>query len=95
MGKMRYKSLFQNEFTSNFCYRCGRYGATDWHHIFNTSNKKRSEKYGAMVKLCRNCHEWVHLYEMNKYKQIAEQKILTYYDMTERDFIDIFGKNYL
>lgn len=92
---MKYKSIFQDSFTEQFCYRCGRPYPSDWHHIFNASNKKRSEKYGAMIKVCRTCHEQIHLHEMEKTKREAEQKMLDYYGWTVQDFIDIFGKNYL
>ena len=50
---MKYKSLLQADTDS--CYFCGR-PATEWHHIFNGADKKRSEKYGAMVHLCHMCH---------------------------------------
>lgn len=92
---MRYKSIFQNDFTEKFCYRCGKYGAVHWHHIFNASNKKRSEKYGAMIKLCVECHNLIHMHEMEKTKREAEKKLLEYYGWTVQEFIDIFGKNYL
>lgn len=92
---MKYKSLFQNDYEGNFCYRCKRYGATDWHHIFNASNKKHSEEYGAMINVCRRCHEAIHRSEMAKYKAMAQQKIMTEYDMTVDEFREAFGKSYL
>ena len=91
----RYKSIFQTEFEQDFCYRCGRYAPEHWHHIFNASNKKRSEKYGAMIKVCWKCHRIIHDKEMKQTKQKAERKMLEYYGWSEQDFIDIFGKNYL
>lgn len=89
---MKYKSIFQNEFTSQFCYRCGKYGATDWHHIFNAANKKQSEKYGAMIKLCRPCHDYIHRYKMLDTKIMAQDKVMDYYKFSEDEFRDIFGK---
>ena len=89
---MRYNSIFQNEFTSQFCFRCGCYGATDWHHIFNASNKKQSEKYGAMIRVCRPCHNEIHKSEMLETKIMAQEKIMDYYKLTEDEFRDIFGK---
>lgn len=92
---MRYKSIFQNSFTERFCYRCGRYGPEHWHHIFNASNKKRSEKYGAMIHVCYQCHEQIHRKEMDKYKQIGQKGVMDIYQMSEQDFREIFGRSYL
>ena len=92
---MKYKSLFQNEFEQDFCYRCSKYGATDWHHIFNASNKKKSEEYGAMIKLCRDCHYIIHTSEMEQFKRLGQRKVMKTYGMTIDDFRKVFGKNYL
>ena len=92
---MKYKSIFQSDFEQDFCYRCGKYGPTDWHHIFNAADKKRSEEYGAMIKVCRQCHEAIHSCEMQKYKEMAQIEIMYQNDMTEDEFRKEFGKSYL
>lgn len=38
------------------CYMCGRYGATEKHHIFGGANRKLSEEDGLYIHLCHNCH---------------------------------------
>ena len=94
MGK-RYKSILQTEFEQDYCYRCGRYAPTDWHHIFNSYNKKHSEEYGAMVRVCRNCHEAIHRQEMQEYKKKGQIEVMYHFDMSEDEFREIFGKSYL
>lgn len=91
----KYKSLFQNEFEEDFCYRCGKYNPTDWHHIFNASNKKKSEQYGAMIKVCRDCHNVIHEKEMNDVKKMGQEFVMAEYDMSVDEFRSIFGRNYL
>lgn len=41
------------------CYVCGK-AASDWHHVMHGADKKKSEIYGLMVPLCRECHNKVH-----------------------------------
>ena len=92
---MKYKSLFQDESEIDFCYRCSKYGATDCHHIFNAAYKKKSEEYGAMVRLCRDCHYIVHTKEMESFKRRGQIAIMKAYGMTIEDFRKEFGTNYL
>lgn len=91
---MRYKSIFQNEHNSYYCYFCGNY-ATQWHHIFNASNKKHSEEYGLMLHLCNGCHMKVHEKMMYQMKRFAQTQCMDFYNMSISDFREIFGKNYL
>ena len=99
MGKM-YKSLFQDVSTERKCWLCGR-PATEWHHVFNASNKKNSEKYGAMVHLCHWCHNEPprgvhHNKETRNYLcEVAQEKIMQEYGLTIDEFRAVFGKNYL
>lgn len=42
------------------CYICKQYNYCETHHIFNGSNRKKSEEYGATIKICRICHIKIH-----------------------------------
>lgn len=97
---MKFKSLFQDEETQRKCWLCGR-PATEWHHIFNASNKKNSERYGAMVRLCHYCHNEPpkgahHNKETRNYLcKVAQDRIQEEYSMPTDEWLRIFGKNYL
>lgn len=97
---MRYKSLFQDENSQLKCWMCGR-TATEWHHIFGASNKKNSERYGAMVRLCHWCHNEPpdgvhHNKETRSYLQAtAQERVMREYGLTMAEWRRIFGKNYM
>ena len=39
------------------CYLCGRQTNLEWHHILGGwANRKLSQRYGLVVRLCKNCH---------------------------------------
>ena len=76
------------------------------HHIFEgVANRKLSEKYGLKVYLCKKHHtgdiegsrEAVHSKDQNDYdiklKQIAQ--MIFEKDHSKKEFMSIFGKNYL
>ena len=88
----RYTSIFTEDY--EHCYKCGRL-ATDWHHIFNASNKKHSEEYGLMLPLCRDCHNEIHMKLMRQTKAWAQGCLMRKTNITEDEFRNIFGKNYL
>lgn len=78
------------------CFICG---ACDpqIHHIFNGSNKRKSEKYGLIMPLCMNHHtgdEGVHTipYKMKETKEFGQRMFELYYP--DLNFLEIFGKNY-
>lgn len=78
------------------CRRCGR-PATDMHHIFNAALKKKSEKYGALIPLCRRCHEFYHRNETENRKLKAkwQKKIMEDYGMSEEEWRLEFYRSYL
>ena len=83
------------------CFLCGKYGATERHHVFPGGLRKKSEKYGAVVDLCHWCHNeppnGVHhnRARANLLKQRAQIMLMREQGWTKEDFIREFGKNYL
>ena len=100
---MKMESILQDN--KNFCYLCGRnanFEPIDEHHVFAGSDRKLSEKYGLKVYLHHNsCHIFgknsVHQNAEinNKLKAVAQQKAMEHYNWSDKDFIKIFGRNYL
>ena len=91
------KSILQED--NEICFLCGRWGASEWHHIFGGANRKLSEQYGLKVRLDHNCHNeppnGVHYNKknMDALRKIGQQAFeKTYPDL---DFRKIFGVNYL
>lgn len=93
------KSIMQKN--ENECFLCGINQWLEEHHIFGGSNRSLSEKYGLKVKLCHCCHNepplGVHHNKasMLQLKQIGQAKFMEYYNKTEDEFRQIFGRNYL
>ena len=78
------------------CYLCGR-PATDTHHIFNGPMRTKSEEYGAVIRVCRECHDYIHkkadfrlLLKKNFQAQIMFEK-----GWSVDDFRQEFHKSYL
>lgn len=79
------------------CYICKQYNYCETHHIFNGSNRKKSEEYGATIKICRNCHIKIHQnYKLRELlKKQYQKKIMQAENWTIEDFRQVFYKNYL
>ena len=87
------------------CYFCGKNGSADpldMHHVFGSSRKKKSDKYGLVVYLCHDeCHIFgkyaVHKSgdKMQELHAAAQTAAMDYYGWSTEDFICEFGKNYL
>ena len=94
---MMYRSSIIQKDT-DYCYICGRYD-TEIHHIFfGIGNRKLSDKYGLVVGLCYNHHrgnEGVHFNrELDmELKRVGQKAFMEHYP--ERDFLAVFGRNYL
>ena len=92
------KSIMQDD--KDRCYICGG-RATEEHHVFHGSNRKKSEKWGLKVYLCPWCHRIkataIHGkdgHEMDVALKKAAQisfEMIHGHDM----FMQEFGKNYL
>lgn len=89
------------------CYFCRKNGSADpleRHHVFggNHADRKKSEKYGAVVDLCgsechRNGKHAVHRDGdvMRGLRREFQVKIMAEQGWTEAEFIREFGKSYL
>lgn len=83
------------------CFLCGKWTATENHHIFEGGNRKKSDKDGLTVFLCHYCHNespnGVHFNrELDIHlKQIGQKAWVEHYNKTVEDFIREYGKNYL
>lgn len=79
------------------CRICGR-AAADRHHVFGGAKRKKSEEYGLVVWLCRECHDRVHFGEsgrklMDALRKEAQAKFER--EHPDKDFLKEFGRNYL
>lgn len=81
---------------TGFCEICGQYGERDTHHIFNGAYRTKSEEYGATVEICRRCHNAVHnnIAIRHRLKAKWQEKIQKEHNLTDEQFINLFGKNY-
>ena len=90
------KSIMQNK---KECYLCGRQFELECHHVFaGVANRKLSDKYGLWVYLCHNCHTGTngaqYAKDLNlRLKQEAQEAFEKTH--TRKEFMQIFGKNYL
>lgn len=84
--------------------KCEMCGATIWlekHHVFNGAYRKKSEKFGAVAILCHYCHNeppnGVHFNseKMKMLKAKYQLQIMERFQMSTKDFISEFGKNYI
>ena len=99
------KSLLHT--TKCICFRCGRYGQTETHHIFGgTANRKLSEQDGLWVYLCPECHNrppngahfslqtalWLHRVGQKAWEQKAAENGT---ENVREAFMKRYGRNYL
>lgn len=82
------------------CYLCGKWANLERHHVYGASRRNTSERYGAVVNLCRSCHnEPLNGVHHNKMVRTALQeemqlKLMKENNWTVHDFVQLFGKNY-
>lgn len=90
------KSIVQKE---RECLICGDTYHLELHHIFyGTANRKLSDKYGLTCYLCKYHHTGragIHFNKEidDKVKRFAQTKFEEVYK--DKDFLKIFGRNYL
>lgn len=75
------------------CIECGR-PKQDLNEIYPGRNRQNSMKYGLVIPMCRECHtRYTNNADMQlKWKKIGQQAFEKLYD---KDFLDIFKRNYL
>lgn len=78
------------------CFLCHRETHCDRHHIFNGAMRKKSEEYGAVILVCRECHERIHkeIGLRNSLKAQWQQAIMNYQGWTLSKWMQEFHKNY-
>ena len=91
-------SIMQQDLTR--CYLCGRSNEKlDRHEVFGGAYRAKSKRYGLWVMLCHwTCHlngAHAHGDISQLLKREAQQRATDYYAMSEEDWLDEFGKNYL
>lgn len=78
------------------CDICGRWGALEAHHIFEGRNRKVSDRYGAVVHICRACHNDIHQHP-SKYSYLKrewQRKLMAENNWSIEDWLSIFRRNY-
>ena len=78
-----------------WCEICHKWRALETHHVFGSSFRKKSGKYGAVVHICRECHDDIHHRHPAKYKWLKRQwrdRLMAENEWTEDDFIREFGR---
>jgi len=91
---------YQNKKKGN-CPNCGKYGVHFGHHCFNSANKKKSELHNSIEYWCSACHitntDSIHNNATlrKQLKRKHQLRIMEEEEMSEQEFIVIFGKSYL
>jgi hypothetical protein len=87
-------SIFTDDLDT--CMFCGL-SATDLNEIFRGRNRRNSMKWGAVIPLCRNCHNKItdNIELETKWKIKGQKQVMDFYKMSKEEFIEIFGRNYL
>ena len=87
-------SLFNTE--EDVCYLCTSEVQTARHEVLHGPNRQLSKRYGLWLNLCPNCHELVHKEDNGKYLYLKEDaQRLFEEEYPDKNFLQIFGRNYL
>lgn len=79
------------------CEICHRFRSLDKHHVFGAGFRSKSEKYGAVVWICRECHNDLHHKHPAQYEWLKKQwqrRLMEEHGWNVDEFIQIFGRNY-
>ena len=83
---------------SDYCYVCGR-PAQHIHHIyFGTANRRLSTKYHLVIPICESCHTGPHGVHFNRELDLQLKRmgqVAFRREYPDKDFVAIFGRNYL
>jgi len=84
------------------CELCGKWDYLERHHIFfGNKQRKISEKYGATINICPECHRTgpnamhKNMFWCLQVQEQEQRRLMKKYGWSIQDFIKIFGKNYL
>lgn len=96
MPRKNKPSIIHTE-NKELCYICGQY-ATQTHHCWHgTANRKLADEDGLTVNLCERCHRALH--DKGNFdrelQRIAQTKWMEYYEKSEADFRERYGKSRL
>ena len=58
MGEFK-SIMYRSVEDSDYCYICGHWGG-EWHHIMNGAFRERSEEDRLMIRVHRQCHQFIH-----------------------------------
>jgi Zn-finger protein len=90
------KSILADE---NRCYFCGKTVGLEIHHVLaGTANRRISDRIGAWVYLCRECHTGKHgaQYDPVKNRQLKQDAQFAFERThTRAEWMKLIGKNYL
>lgn len=90
------KSLFDTE--DGTCYLCGFVGDTARHEVLFGAVRPLSKKLGLWIAVCPACHRRIHEDSNGRYmhlKEDAQVLFMDAYNVSTREFIELFGRNYL
>lgn len=79
------------------CDICGEYRECEIHHVFGGLKRAISDKYGAVVSICRKCHSDIHSHPA-KYEWLkaeTQKKVMEDRNWDIDEWFDHFGKNYI
>lgn len=79
------------------CQLCGKWGQTEKRHVFQAFNRNNSEKYGAYIFICRDCHNAIH-HHPKRYewlKEYFQKQLMTENGWSTEEWLKIFRRNYL
>ncbi len=80
-----------------YCRLCGEWRRLELHHVFGGCYRKKSETYGMVILICRECHDKLHFApdsaeRMRKlrarYQAIFERRY------PNLSFLKVFGRNW-
>ena len=90
MNKDVYKKAIERY--NGKCALCGK-PYEHLHHVFEGRNRSNSTKYGMVVPLCSNCHNYIHNTNYDGFKKQYQREFELSH--TREEFLDIFRRNYL
>lgn len=79
------------------CEICHRWSELDRHHVFGGMKRQMSEKYGAVIFVCRDCHNNIHHKSPASFLWLKKQwqrRLMEEHEWDVYEFIRVFGRSY-